>query len=186
MGTSSPRWAQRGSDQRNLRRPVSVLRRSAWPSGNRSGSHRSAQHDGRRGIDYHRRGRQGPGDVPRPARLFGVPVDPSHHVVQGLAGVQPENPPGTTSASAKIQARPKERTPFCEQLGVENIIDGSVDFLHAPLHGIGHYIVGGVIPPVLHHRWLDRVLDSRKPLARDTTPARQDGTDQDTLFSPGR
>lgn len=51
-----------------------------------------------------------------------------------------------------------------EQLGVQRIAHRPVDVLDISLSDVGNDVVGRVVPPVLDHGRLDRVLDASQPL----------------------
>ena len=100
--------------------------------------------------------------------VLGVGVEAPHGVIAVRAARQrpavwPE-PPRVHSSRGWPLLRPGLDPALGEQLGVQRVADGAVDLLDLALPDVRDHVVGGVVPPVLGHGGLDRVLDPGQPL----------------------
>ena len=121
--------------------------------------------------------------------VFGVRAVAPH----GVIAVRParqrpairREPPRVNSLRARPLLRLGLDPALGEQLGVQRVTDGAVDLLHVTLPDIGDHVVGGVVPPVLHHRRLDRVLDPGQPLIQRLSHLAARRADQAALLVVG-
>jgi hypothetical protein len=109
-----------------------------------------------------------------------VAVRPTRHFLTILG--EPAHVNGLRSWPLR---RPGLDASLGEQLGVQRIADGPVDFSHVPRSDVGHDVVGGVVPPVLRHRRLDRMLDPGQPFVQGLTDFTAGRADQAPLLVLG-
>ena len=90
-----------------------------------------------------------------------IPVRPARH----RPAVRRE-PPRVNGLCGRPLPRPGLDSALGEQLGVQRVTNGPVDLLHVALPDVGDHVVSRVVPPVLHHGRLDRVLDPGQPFVQ--------------------